>query len=382
MTTDQQRTAEFVMQVAKRIRIARQAKRLTQEEFSQHFGFNDRQTISTIETGVRPVSSEEMVKISKLLDRPISFFTDPYLVTEPNGFSYRSKGNSTDIDAFEQKTHKLISASRRFQNLLGQAPFNFSNQLNSLTRRATVVEAAKEGEQTCKALNLGVPPALNLIEQIEAQIKVHVLFVDAPESISAVACRLVDGAYILLNRKEASFRRNFNLGHELFHILTWKEMPPERIDTIQQGGGRPKPEKLADSFSSGLLIPTELLKECWQRRATVGNFYAQILAVAKEFRVSGEAIYWRLINTNFIKKENVPLDRSKLLRVDAAQERTPQDGTPREGKPNLYNAAFVKKLYEVLDHGLVSVRKAAEVLDCEPEDLRQLVASYNFEPSF
>ena len=61
MTTDQQRTTEFVMQVAKRIRIAREAKGQTQEEFSQHFGFNDRQTISTIETGVRPVSSEEMV---------------------------------------------------------------------------------------------------------------------------------------------------------------------------------------------------------------------------------------------------------------------------------------------------------------------------------
>jgi hypothetical protein len=49
---------------------------------------------------------------------------------------------------------------------------------------------------------------------------------------------------------------------------------------------------------------------------------------------------------------------------------------------NRYSAQFVRQLHSVLDRGLVSVRKAADLLECEPYDLTEIVSAYGFDPSF
>jgi uncharacterized protein DUF955 len=40
-----------------------------------------------------------------------------------------------------------------------------------------------------------------------------------PEGISGVACQLQAGDAILINRQENEGRRNFDLAHEIFHVL-------------------------------------------------------------------------------------------------------------------------------------------------------------------
>ncbi len=221
---------------------------MTQDQFAAAFRCNDRQTISAIETGIRRIAPDEMVRIAKILSKPVSFFTDPYVITETNAFSYRASPNSPDIGAFEQKAHKLISANRRFRRLLGEPGAPFGNQLKGINKLTPLLAAADAGDRTARSLGLGVAPALKLLEAVEEQLRVSILFVDAPESISGAACHLPDGDYVLINRNEASFCRNFDLGHELFHVLTWAEMPPDRIDPVLQGDQRPKVEKLADNF--------------------------------------------------------------------------------------------------------------------------------------
>jgi Zn-dependent peptidase ImmA (M78 family) len=149
-------------------------------------------------------------------------------------------------------------------------------------------------------------------------------------------------------------------------------MPPARVDVIAQGDQRPKVEKLADNFSSGLLIPFEHLKGCWRARQPNQDIHGWIIAAAKDFRVSGDALYWRLVNTGLLPKL-APIDHKLLSRSDEDD---------RNGKPNHYSAEFVRRLHSVLHHGLVSVRKAAALLDCEPNDLREIVSAYGFDPSF
>ncbi len=372
LPTEQERAAEFAFQIAERIRVARAAKSMTQEDFAKEFGCNDRQTISAIETGIQRVKPDEMARIAKILEKPLSFFTDPYLITEPNSFSYRARPNSDDVDAFEKRAHKLISANRRFRKLLGEPESPFGNQLKGMNRQTPLAAAAVAGEKTAKSLDLGEIPALKLLDAAEEQLRVVILFIDAPESISGAACHLSDGDYILINRNEVSFRRNFNLGHELFHILTWAAMAPDRVDTIEQGQQRPKVEKLADNFSSGLLMPLESLQPRWKARQHTDEIHQWILTAAKEFRVSGEALYWRLINTNLLSPTE-PVNRTMLSRVDEDD---------RGGKPNSYNAEFVRRLHAVLEHGLVSTLKAAELLDCEPHDLKAIVSNYGLTSLF
>ncbi len=365
---------KFDRQIGERIRLARDEKKVTQEAFAKALGWNNHQIVSAAETGQRQVQPDELTRICQVLDRPISFFTDPYVVTETHAFSYRAKSNTKDIAAFETKAHNLISANRRFRELLDETAAPIGSQLRGLSKQSTVTQATALGERVSKAMLLGDVPALTLREKIESSWKVMVLYVDAPQSISGAACHLPDGDFILINRNEASFRRNFDLGHEFFHILTWQEMPPEKFDTENDGGVRSKVEKLADAFTAGLLMPTEALAKRWACRPSEQDIHDAILATAKEFHVSGMAMFWRLVNTSLITKaEQERVDRDKLIR--------PADTDPA-GRPNIYNADFVKRLHTVLQRGFLTARKASELLDCDLDDLRGICAAYGHEPPF
>lgn len=358
----------FTYQIGERIRLARESNGMTQEAFAKALGHNNHQTISAIETGLRQLQPDELTRACQILERPLSFFTDPYVVTEPRAFSYRAKPNSKDIDAFERKAHNLISANRRFRQVLDEPAAPIGQQLRGLTRQSTVCQATLVGERVSKALRLGDTPAIKLREAIEATCKVMVLFVDAPQSISGAACHLPDGDFILINRTEASFRRHFDLGHEFFHILTWIEMPPERLDPEVEGKGKPKVEKLADAFTAGLLMPHDVVSKRWQSRQLNQDIHDAILESAKELRVSGPAMYWRLVNTCLLSK-------SEQDSVETENLSRPDDNDP-SGRPNVLNSEFVRRLHAVLQRGLLSARKASELLDCDPEDLRGICAAY------
>ena len=87
----------FAHQIGQRIRLARDEKDITQEAFAKALGWNSHQTVSAVETGLRQLQPEELTRISKVLDQPLAFFIDPYVVTEKRAFSYRAKANSADL---------------------------------------------------------------------------------------------------------------------------------------------------------------------------------------------------------------------------------------------------------------------------------------------
>ena len=366
-------TESFSRQLGERIRLAREEKVLTQDWLAAKLGFNDRQTISTIETGVRQLQPDELTKLCQLLGKPLAFFTDPYIVTEPHAFSYRAKRNTKDVAAFERKAHNLISANRRFRAVLDEPAVPIGSRLRRFGKQTSILQATIVGERVSKAMVLGDVPALKLREAIESA-KVMVLFVDAPATISGAACHLPDGDFILINRDEPSFRRHYDLGHEFFHILTWEEMPPNKLDAELDEKEKPRVEKLADAFTAGLLMPTEVVSKRWRSRPGGQDIHDAILDQAREFRVSGKAMFWRLVNTGLLSK-------SEQSSVDPERLSRPDDPDPA-GRPNIYNADFVRRLHAVLQRGLLSVRKASELLDCDLEDLRSICAAYGHQPPF
>lgn len=52
----------------------------------------------------------------------------------------------------------------------------------------------------------------------------------------------------------------------------------------------------------------------------------------------------------------------------------PDDNDP-SGRPNVFNADFVRRLYAVLQRGLLSARKASGLLECDPDDLHAVCAA-------
>lgn len=355
--------------ISDRIAVARTEAGLSQEVLADKLGFKDRQTVSAIELGQRRVAPEELVALSEILGRPVDYFTDPYVVAEKNAFSYRANSPSPgDLQAFERQAERLIAAQRRFRQLLGETPSPVQPQLPALTKGMPLDFATFQGEQTAAAWKLGDIPAQRLREAAEHQLRIMVLFVDAPKSVSGAACRLPDGGVILINRNEPTGRQNFDLGHEIFHLLTWERMPPEKVDEI--GGARSKVEKLADAYTGGLLMPSSVVQSRWRARGSQ-SADAWIQANAKELLVSFDALYWRLVNLELIEKDKVPLTAVKA-----------GPSSRGESKPNLYSVDFVRALHRVLDRGQITVLKAAELLDCGIDELESLFKSYKLDVPF
>jgi Zn-dependent peptidase ImmA (M78 family)/transcriptional regulator with XRE-family HTH domain len=360
---------EFARMIGERVCHARLAANLSQAELAEKLGFNDRQTVSTIESGKRAVSAEELVKLAGVLGQPLDFFTDPYVVTEKQAFSYRANpGAAKAVPAFEEQVTRLIATQRRFRELLGETRSPIQAQISSLTKQSPLDFACFLGEKTARAWNLGEVPAVNLRAAIERELAATILYVDAPDSISGVACRMADGDFIFINRNEALSRQNFDLGHELFHLLTWEKMPPERLDLP---GTRTPVERLADSFTAGLLMPAQAIKARWAKRVATTPLATWLRLNAAELRVSPVALYWRAVNLDLIAKET--MNAKALAGVAEAAA---------ESRPNLYSADFVARLHKVLDRGYVSVRKAAALLDCSVDDLKSLFAAYKLSVPF
>jgi XRE family transcriptional regulator, fatty acid utilization regulator len=365
----------FTRLIGDRIKIAREAANLSQEKLTQSLGFKDRQTLSTIELGQRRVSPEELVRFSEVLAQPLDFFTDPYRVAGANAFSYRAKAaSSAELSAFETQAERLIAAQRRFQELLERPPSPVQPQIATLTPQVPLDFATFQGERCAAAWQLGETPAHRLREAAIKNLGVVVLHVDAPKTISGAACRLPDGAYVLINRAEPAARQNFDLGHELFHILTWDKMPPARVDPVSAEGQpdakRPKVEKLADAFTAGLLMPSATVQSRWARRADrpLADWLGE---TARELGVSPPALFWRLVNLGLIKA-----DAETRCCLDGLR------GESAEARPALYSAEFVGDLHAVLENGSVTVRRVLSLLDIEEDELKDLFASYKLPVPF
>ncbi len=368
----------FQQMVGERIGLARKEAGLTQEQLAESLGFKDRQILSNIESGKRKVSSEELLRVMEALDKNLDYFTDPALVVGEQVFSWRTEGQNPEMQAFESWALNLVGAHRQLVKQLKE-PISPLKTFLPLEKSSTFEEAAAAGEGLAQVWKMGEAPAPKLRPKIEQELKVMVLPVDAPEHVSGGAVNLPQGATIFINRNHCRGRRHFTLAHELFHILTWQNMPPEKFDFEQTQGKRPRVEKLADNFAAALLMPLESLRKRLElyhkesaNRVTSDpanvpskNWFKETAAF---FQVSVPALKFRLINAQLILAEalaGLDLDFEEVL--DAWE---------------LYSKTLLDRLNRGIDCGFLSARKAAALLQTTLDDLAALLRSNDLEPSF
>jgi len=353
--------------VGRRIRLAREQKSMTQEELAKRCQLEPRQIISSIENGSRAVSQEEMQAIIATLREPLDYFTDPYRIVDEAVVSFRASRQANGLEEFRDRVNRLAGAVLRFGELAGHPPSGLKSQLDA-SKKMSLEEAAEAGERVAAFLNLGPIPARNMEEAIQERLGILVLRVDAPKGISGAAYHLPEVDMIVINGTEAPHRQAFDLAHELFHLLTWKDLPPDRNDWTDLER-RPKVEKLADSFAAGLLLPKAVMEQ--RRAARPGEISEKwILEQAGEMLVSGQCFYWRLVNLSLLREQAArTLNLNRLSRKGE-----------KSGNAPLFNRRFVENMHRVLIKGLVSRKKAAAMIDLDPEGLKPLFAQYGLDP--
>lgn len=362
--------------INQRLKAAREMRRLTQVALSEKLGFKDRQTLAAIEAGQRRLSADELLRAMQVLELDLDYFTDPYRLIGEGQFSWRTAKEAGPklLDDFEARAGRWVALYRSLNEdkVAEASPLQQTLPLNV---RSDFEDAKVAAESLVRAWSLGEIPALGLEQRVHEKLGALVLYVDAPKGISGAACHVPGLNAILINRNEPDGRRHYDLAHETFHLLTWEQMPPERLEgEIPRGGKGNKVEQLADNFASALLMPERSLKPRWEARKGQG-MHAWLNATATEFQVSAVALKWRLVQLGWLgKTELAEIKDSKLT----------ANGQPRGDKhtPRLFSLEFVERLRRAIAGGKLSVRKAASLLDMTIEDLAELFRSYELPVPF
>ena len=363
--------SRFDAMLGRRVRAARDEAGISQDRLSEELGLESRQVLSNIEAGKRKLGVEELLKLMRVLGKDLDYFTDPLqLVGEEISWRADVKAQNV-ISEYAPRAGGVVAAYRAFATQLGE-PIAPPHLQLALTKKSSFEDAANAAEKLAVDWELGETPARILPKAIEQRLGVPVLFVDAPPAISGAASRMPELSVILINRDEPEFRRNYDLAHEVFHVLTWREMPPNELDAVNEKKSRV--EQLADVFAGELLMPWPVLEPLWAARGR-REFHDWTNATAIRLGVSGEAIYYRLKNLGWG-------DPEEMRQIDFERLKWRGRKPSEEEKPKLYSAKFVEMLHRMLAGGWISVRRAAGLLNCTIEDLEELFRSHGKESPF
>ena len=355
--------------IGKRIKALREERKLSQENLAEIFGFNDRQTVSAIETGARRVTAEELVLAVERLGTPLEYFTDPFLLAGEGRFSWRQTSVGAEkLEAYERRAGRWIAAFRTLAPQVGrEAPL--MRRALGLARHSRFEDAMRAGERFVAEFGLGPAPATRLADVMERELGILVLMVDADRSISGAACRLPELDAVLIARHEVAGRRHFDLAHELFHILTWDAMPPEHFEEAMETGGS-RVEQLANNFAAAVLMPAGTLARFgdWSLLAE-DELIGRLNAAADELHVMASALKWRLVALGALSPATARALPDAALRHNG-----------RENAENVPPAPFSRPFMEIIGlavaEGLVSVRRASALLDLTVEDLADLFTAH------
>ena len=360
--------------IRRRIAALRERAGMNQVDLARALGVKDRQIISNIETGERKVSADELVRLADIFDVELSAFSDPYRVVDEASFSWRrNEVPEQTIQEFENRATSWLALYRHLSRTAAE-PVNSLVPKLDLTEKSSFEDAASEGESIAAQFDLGAVPALNLERALDEKLNVLVLQVDAPDGISGAACRLGGLNFVLVNRSESPARRAFNLAHELFHLATWEQMTPAHIESVH-ANGKPRPEQLADSFASGLLMPRKHLEALIEQhpKPEAAEYIAWIKSLAKAMGVSAQAMKWRLVDLGH-------LPRAHAKRLSEEDLRLVQE--PSAPAPLPFSSRFIERLRWGLEEGRLTVRRAAGLMAMTIDQLQCLFEAHDMPAPF
>jgi Zn-dependent peptidase ImmA (M78 family)/transcriptional regulator with XRE-family HTH domain len=365
--------------IGARIKALREERGLSQEQMAEVFGFKDRQTVSAIETGERRAAAEELLMAVQKLGAPLDYFTNPFLLAGEGKFSWRQSNVVIQrLDAFERSAGRWIAAQKVLAPQVGK-PSPYLRRALKLTSKSSFEDTMAAGERFAADFKLGPVPAAHLAEAMERELGVLVLMVDAIDGVSGAACRLPDLDVVLINRHEVPGRRNFDLAHECFHILTWDAMPPERVEESTEHS-KNRVEQLANNFASALLMPAAVLDQYgpWS-----GDIVDRLSATANALLVTSTALKWRLVALGRLTMAAARQISDAALRNNGQPPPLFSNGRRDAAElPPLFSKSFMEVIALAIKDGQMSARRAADVLDMPLDDLAALCTTHGVEVPF
>ncbi len=361
----------------------RESLDLTLKEVSERLGFNNYQTLSSIEAAEREVKAWELAKLAEIYGRDIDYFLNLNSPQKEVRILWRSPETSPQKTIIERQ---FISICQRYQNLLkllGEPNVSKTGLKLIIDKRELLTpDAFKSVEDLAskyiRILKLGFRPACSLPKILEEEMGIKIIFLPMNSDISGGST--IDdkfGMAILINANDAPWRRNFDLAHEFFHIITWENFTPEEI-YVDEAGGKSKVERLADIFAASLLLPEEEIRKEFEDRINNKSVsYLNLMEIARDFDVSIEALLWRLVNLGLLKKENIREELEKGIIKDIDKKHRHTDWSEKD-KPYL-STKYISLAIKAFHLGKISKGKFAEYVGEKYSAVPSFLKKYGYD---
>lgn len=374
-------------ELAARLRRAREASGLTQDEVARFLGVS-RSAVAQIEAGKRKVDSVELGILARLFGRsPADFLASEF---EEDGSSVILRVfKDMDLDSMARKELlRYLEIVREIVNL---------EKILGIERVRTILpqyqieppkgkwEAVREGivlaQKERQRLNLGTDPVGDMAAVLERQ-GIIVLQMELPDAVSGFTYRYGKHVICAVNSRQHWSRQRFSLAHEMCHALC-------DIHTVSGIVSKTDAEddlreKRANSFANEFLMPEEGVKlyaeeilgripstfriddEIFRRPIEASDITIfELNELAQYFGVSREAMRWKLLNLKIIdrkifkelEEQEDPVFGPQLRRKIFGNEKSERpDITEHHAETRLFNLA-----YKALKKGEISERKFIEI---------------------
>jgi len=277
------------MNIAKNLKIARRDAGLTLKQVAERSGIDD-SCLSSFENGRSEPRLAQLDKLAALYHLSLSYFFEESAPRQPLVMWRNKPEDNTEIQA------QFLESCRQYRQLeiwtdeVSETKLPIPDTSGNRFGYPRVEGMASDAR---KALGLGERPGESLYWVLEEVYGVKIFHLDLGQA-GAAACAISEdfGEAILLNVRCSRWRRNHDLAHELFHLLTWEAFGHSEgiCDPTKQE------EKFATCFAGNLLLPTDIVKAAIYKVAdSVGKIpFSKLDTVAREFDVSLESLLWRM----------------------------------------------------------------------------------------
>lgn len=357
--------------LALRLKEIRESLGMKLTEAAEKLGFSSYQILSNIEEGKREVKASELAKFSKAYYCSINKLLGYEEPAEEVTLIWRDppKANKFKI---EQDILSRCEQYHLLETLLKIKPKErfITVELDDISTNYKVQKLASE---VSKLLGLGRRPAFTLQKVLEQNYGIKVLIYSFTEGSAVSTINPHLGSVVVINKDEAPWRQNFDLAHELFHLITWEAVVLSQNYTDDEYSE--DIERKADAFASALLLPDEeMLNEIMERAEESKQIsYSDVVDIAIEFGVSTQALVYRLFHLNII----TTFEQAKKIATDS--ELLQISNKKRKGKWGRESEQFIAYAVRCLRKGLISRGKFAEFMDI---DDRNKIDSYITERGF
>jgi len=251
-------------ELGRRLRDAREACGLKQEDVAQHLGVS-RATVAQIELGNRSVSGLELSKLAYLYARDIQDFVAQEFAEDDLVHALFRSETDSDGDGVKQALRDCMALGRELSNL---------EDLLRITRSLTTVaaypfpaprskwEAIQIGSQVAmeerRRLGLGSAPIGDPVALLEGQ-GVRTGLVQMPADVSGLMVSHPRvGLFIVINQTHPAVRQRFSWCHEYCHVLLDRDSRGLVSRVSERDDLR---EVRANSFAANFLMPEEGVRQ-------------------------------------------------------------------------------------------------------------------------